>query len=125
MAVEFNRQLKDRVIKLRAELPQASITYVDVCAAKYGLLSNSKRFPNASIICCGYFENNARVPCGAKAIINGSEVYGASCANPSLHLSWDGVHSTEAANKWVANHVLNGSASDPPIPITQACHRYN
>lgn len=42
MAVEFNRQLKDRVIKLRAELPEAAITYVDVYAAKYGLISNAK-----------------------------------------------------------------------------------
>lgn len=42
MAVEFNRHLKDRVIKLRAELPNAAITYVDVYAAKYGLISNAK-----------------------------------------------------------------------------------
>ncbi|KAJ7970746.1 GDSL esterase/lipase [Quillaja saponaria] len=127
VVTEYNRQLKDRLIKLRAELQEAAITYVDQYSPVYPLVTNAKNegFPNANIICCGYFENNARVPCGAKAIINGSEVYGASCANPSLHLSWDGVHATEAANKWVANHVLNGSASDPPIPITQACHRYN
>ena len=42
MAVEFNKQLKDRVIKLRAELPEAAITYVDLYAAKYGLISNAK-----------------------------------------------------------------------------------
>lgn len=30
MAIEFNTQLKDRVMKLRIELPEASITYVDV-----------------------------------------------------------------------------------------------
>ncbi|KAH0984658.1 hypothetical protein GBA52_011835 [Prunus armeniaca] len=35
-------RLKDRVIKLRAELPQAAITYVDVYAAKYGLISSAK-----------------------------------------------------------------------------------
>lgn len=42
MAIEFNRQLRDRVIKLRVELPQAAITYVDAYAAKYGLISNAK-----------------------------------------------------------------------------------
>ncbi|KAF7129793.1 hypothetical protein RHSIM_Rhsim10G0017300 [Rhododendron simsii] len=42
MAVEFNRQLKDRVNKLRAELPLAALTYVDVYTAKYGLISNTK-----------------------------------------------------------------------------------
>ncbi|KAK3413121.1 hypothetical protein EUGRSUZ_I01728 [Eucalyptus grandis] len=42
MAVEFNRQLKERVIKLRQELPEAAITYVDVYAAKFGLIGNYK-----------------------------------------------------------------------------------
>ncbi|WVZ23139.1 hypothetical protein V8G54_001683 [Vigna mungo] len=42
MATEFNKKLKDRIIKLRTELPQAAITYVDVYAAKYALISNTK-----------------------------------------------------------------------------------
>lgn len=42
LAIEFNRQLKDRVTKLRAELPLAAITYVDVYAAKYNLISSTK-----------------------------------------------------------------------------------
>lgn len=42
MAVEFNRQLKERVVKLRQELPEAAITYVDVYAAKFGLIGNYK-----------------------------------------------------------------------------------
>lgn len=46
MAVEFNRQLKERIIKLRTELPEAAITYVDVYAAKYELISNAKTLGN-------------------------------------------------------------------------------
>lgn len=42
MAIDFNRQLKDRVIKLRAELPLVAITYVDVYTAKYNLISSTK-----------------------------------------------------------------------------------
>ena len=42
IAVEFNKQLKDGVMRLRAQLPQASITYVDLYAAKYGLISDAK-----------------------------------------------------------------------------------
>lgn len=42
IAIEFNRQLKDRVVKLRIQLPEAAITYVDVFTAKYGLISNAK-----------------------------------------------------------------------------------
>ncbi|KAK7829591.1 gdsl esterase/lipase [Quercus suber] len=126
MAVEFNKQLKDRVIKLRAELPEAAITYVDLYAAKYGLISNAKNegFADPLKVCCGYHVNYDHVWCGSKAIVNGSEVYGASCASPSQYVSWDGVHYSQAASQWFANHILNGSLSDPPIPIIQACQRH-
>ncbi|KAK9271973.1 hypothetical protein L1049_002340 [Liquidambar formosana] len=125
MAVEFNRQLKDRVIKLRAALPDAALAYVDIYAAKYGLISNAKNqgFNDPGKICCGHYENGIRVFCAKKANINGTEIYGAPCENPALFVSWDGVHYTEAANKWIANHILNGSLSDPPLPITLACHK--
>lgn len=153
IAIEFNRQLKDRVIKLRAELPQAAITYVDVYAAKYGLISNAKTegtrlfdfiilllimlldtqlmmqcllagFADPMKVCCGYHVKYDHVWCGNKGMVNGSEVYGPSCQTPSSYISWDGVHYTQGANQWVANHILNGSlSSNPPTPITQACHR--
>lgn len=44
MAMEFNKQLKSRVIKLRSELPKAAITYVDIYTAKYKLISNAKEY---------------------------------------------------------------------------------
>ncbi|GAV84437.1 Lipase_GDSL domain-containing protein [Cephalotus follicularis] len=125
MAVEFNRQLKDRVIKLRAELPQAAITYVDVYAAKYEIISKpqSHGFADPLKVCCGYHVNYDHVWCGNTATINNTEVFGASCKDPSVSVSWDGVHYSQAANQWVADHTLNGSLAEPPIPITQACHR--
>lgn len=42
MAVEFNKQLKDKVIQLRTQLPHAVLTYVDVYSAKITLISNAK-----------------------------------------------------------------------------------
>lgn len=42
VALEFNSKLKDRILELRAELPESKITYVDVYAAKYELISNAK-----------------------------------------------------------------------------------
>ena len=42
VAQEFNRQLKDMVFQLRAQLPNAAFTYVDVFSAKYDLISNAK-----------------------------------------------------------------------------------
>lgn len=72
-------------------------------------------------ICCGYHKGNDHVWCGNKKMINGSEVYAGSCDNPSKFISWDGVHYTEAANHWIANQIVKGSFSDPPIPITHTC----
>lgn len=75
-------------------------------------------------VCCGYHEKDGHVWCGQKGVTtNGTTVLGAACKNPELHVSWDGVHHTEGANRWFANHILNGSLSDPPISISHACYR--
>lgn len=46
MAKEFNGQLKSSVTKLRTQLSDAALTYVDVFAAKYELISNAKKEGN-------------------------------------------------------------------------------
>lgn len=78
---------------------------------------------DADKICCGYHENGNHIWCGNKGIINGTkEIFAGSCEDPSSYISWDGVHYTEAANYWIANRILHGSFSDPPIAITYSCH---
>lgn len=42
VAMEFNRQLKDMISQLRAQLPFARFTYVDVYSAKCTLVSDAK-----------------------------------------------------------------------------------
>ncbi|KAL9227410.1 hypothetical protein vseg_003099 [Gypsophila vaccaria] len=125
-AIEFNKQLKDAVTKLRTQLPEAAITYVDLYAAKYRLISKTKSlgWADPKAVCCGYHEKYDHVWCGTEGkISNGTAVYGAVCSHPEKHASWDGVHYTEAANHWFTNQILNGALSDPPIPITHACYR--
>lgn len=72
--------------------------------------------------CCGRLGDNP-VACGRTAIINGTEVHGTSCPDPSKYISWDGTHYSEAANHWVADSILDGSFSDPKIPINKACQK--
>jgi len=43
LAKEFNKKLKDIVVKLRAVFPDASLTYVDMFSAKYELISNANK----------------------------------------------------------------------------------
>ncbi|RVW46572.1 GDSL esterase/lipase [Vitis vinifera] len=123
VAQEFNKQLKDMVIKLRAQLPHAEFTYVDVYSVKYSLVSQAKDlgFVDLMNFCCGNYYGY-HVECGQKAVVNGT-VYGIPCEHPSRHISWDGTHYSEAANEWVAKAILNGSFSDPPIPVSEACHQ--
>lgn len=70
--------------------------------------------------CCGSFYGY-HINCGKKAIVNGT-VYGNPCDHPSNHISWDGIHYSETANMLVSNRILNGSLSDPPVSIQDACH---
>lgn len=42
IAIEFNKQLRAKVIQLRSDLPKAILIYVDMYSAKYELISNAK-----------------------------------------------------------------------------------
>ncbi|KAM1819103.1 hypothetical protein FF1_000782 [Malus domestica] len=42
-------------------------------------------------------------------VINGSPVSATACSDPYNHVSWDGVHATEAANKLTSWAILSGS----------------
>lgn len=78
-------------------------------------------------VCCGHggtYNFNRNFKCGAQIEVGGKEeVIAKSCKDPTVRISWDGTHFTEAANKWVFDRVVDGSFSDPPIPLRMACHR--
>ncbi|KAK8655493.1 hypothetical protein V6N13_108068 [Hibiscus sabdariffa] len=118
LAQEFNKQLKDRVSQLRTQLHGARLIYVDIYSAKYSLISEANKygFVDPFIHCCG----DDRVMCRRTAAVKGTEIFGAPCSDPSKHISWDGVHYTEAANYWVANRILDGS-----LPLFQTPTAYN
>ncbi|KAI3793919.1 hypothetical protein L1987_36542 [Smallanthus sonchifolius] len=90
IAMEFNKQLKARVIKLRSELTDAAITYVDTYTAKYKLISNSKEygFKEHLKACCGHHENDVHIFCGTSGIVNGTRVLGDACANPGTYMGF-------------------------------------
>lgn len=123
IAQVYNKQLKDRIGWLRTQLPGSVFTYVDVYSAKYALISDAKNqgFVDPMEFCCGSYYG-AHVDCGQTATVNGT-VYGGPCSNPSQHISWDGVHYSDAANLWVAKHILFGSLTDPAVSIKQACQK--
>ncbi|XP_058111545.1 GDSL esterase/lipase At3g26430-like isoform X1 [Magnolia sinica] len=128
VAQQFNSKLKETVDQLRKDFPLAAFTYVDVYSAKYSLIHQARKygFEHPLRACCGYggaYNYNQQVGCGGTIVVNGTDILVTSCKNPSTRINWDGVHYTEAANKWVFDQIVNGALSDPPIPLKKACHR--
>ncbi|KAF8378213.1 hypothetical protein HHK36_029552 [Tetracentron sinense] len=129
VAQYFNQKLKEAVVQLRMDLPLAAITYVDAYSLKYSLISQAKKhgFEHPLRACCGHggkYNYNIHLGCGGKINVNGKQVLvGKSCQDPSVRINWDGVHYTQAANKWVFDRIVDGSFSDPPIPLKMACHK--
>ncbi|KAF7839890.1 GDSL esterase/lipase [Senna tora] len=132
VAQYFNLKLKEWVLRLREELPAAAITYVDIYTVKYTLISQAHKygFEEPLRACCGHggkynFNNKAR--CGATKRLNGKKIVIAkACKDPTVRINWDGIHYTEAANKWIFQQISNnGSFSDPPLllPLNMACHK--
>ncbi|KQK15480.1 hypothetical protein BRADI_1g23120v3 [Brachypodium distachyon] len=124
----FNQRLKETVARLRKAYPDAVFTYVDVYTAKYKLISQARKlgFDDPLLTCCGHgagrYNFDQKVGCGGKVQVNGTSVLvGNSCDDPSRRVSWDGVHFTEAANKFVFDQIVGGALSDPPVPLRQAC----
>ena len=87
------------------------------------MLCDSAGFFENLDICCGSFKNGVRTYCGNNLLKNGTVIYIEPCKDPSLHISWDGIHYTEAANQWIANQIINGYFSEPKIPLKHACYR--
>lgn len=51
--------------------------------------------------CCGLVDYNydASAMCGAPGVV--------ACADPNVHISWDGIHSTQAAYKLLARWLID------------------
>ncbi|KAJ9708778.1 hypothetical protein PVL29_000678 [Vitis rotundifolia] len=128
VAKYFNTKLNETVVELRKQFPLAAITYVDVYSVKYTLISKAKElgFVEPLKACCGpggKYNYNVKVGCGWKGVVDGREVEGTSCKDPTVKINWDGIHYTEAANKWVFDQIVGGAFSDPPVPLAMACPR--
>lgn len=126
--VDYNNMLKETLRQTREALSNASLIYVDTHSVlldlfrhptSYGLRYGTKA-------CCGHgggaYNFDSKLYCGQTKVINGSTVTATACNDPKNYVSWDGVHTTESANKILTQAILNGSYFDPPFPLHQLCN---
>ncbi|KAK8998835.1 hypothetical protein V6N11_070019 [Hibiscus sabdariffa] len=132
LAQAFNAQLKNALDQLRPELRSATIVYVDIYSPLYSLytdpVKNGNKYRNGFesplVACCGHggeFNYNMAAACGQTITVKGVDITVGSCQDPSVRVSWDGVHFTDAANRFVFDRVSTGQFSTPPIPLKLAC----
>ncbi|XP_065631332.1 GDSL esterase/lipase At4g01130 [Quercus suber] len=125
--VDYNNMLKETLTQTGEALSNASLIYVDTHSVLlqlfrhptfYGLRYGTKA-------CCGHgggtYNFDPNLYCGNTKVINGSTVTATACSDPKNYVSWDGIHTTESANKIIAQAILNGSYFDPPFPLHQLC----
>lgn len=85
-------------------------------------------FEKPLVACCGIggrYNYNNTMRCGSTEMVGGKDILVAkSCNNPSARVNWDGIHYTEAANKWLFDQITRNSLYfDPPISLEMACHK--
>ncbi|KAB1223536.1 hypothetical protein CJ030_MR2G011239 [Morella rubra] len=107
-----NNQLKGALATLREKYPHARIIYADYYgpAMRFFHAPRHHGFMSGTLsACCGgggpyNFNNSAR--CGH----TGST----ACKDPSAHANWDGIHLTEAAYRYIAKALMNGTFTTDP-----------
>nr|BAX25080.1 putative esterase [Oryza australiensis] len=113
LSTNHNNQLKTKISALQSKYKSARIMYADFYSGVYDMVRNPGNYGFSTVFetCCGSgggkfnYNNNAR--CGMSGA--------SACSNPASHLSWDGIHLTEAAYKQITDGWLNGAYCSPAI----------
>ncbi|KAM0015939.1 putative alpha-L-fucosidase [Helianthus debilis subsp. tardiflorus] len=121
--VEYNDMLHDALNQTGHQLSDAKVIYVDSHKALLELFQHptSHGLKYGTVACCGNgggrYNFNPQVFCGNTKFINGQNLTALACDDPENYVSWDGVHTTEAANKIIVDAIFSGDFTDPPFEI--------
>ncbi|KAA8515153.1 hypothetical protein F0562_018332 [Nyssa sinensis] len=94
-----NDQLQTKLNRIRKLHPRATIIYADYYNAAMRFYHSPRKFGftgGALTACCGAggpYNYNSSMECGYPPA--------SACDDPSLYVSWDGLHLTEAAYRWI------------------------
>lgn len=121
-----NVLIKAGVQALGKKYPGATFIYVDMYTLLDGVLSNPSAYGFKETIkaCCGAggnIYNVQRVLCGTSGYVNGVLVTTTTCADPNSYFSWDGIHTTEAVARIMAESFLKGDHLEPSYALSKLC----
>ncbi|XP_033146970.1 GDSL esterase/lipase At3g05180 isoform X1 [Brassica rapa] len=113
----FNLQLQGLVRNFTQQYRDANFTYLDIFSIKSDLIQNHSKygFDQSIMVCCGTggppLNYNDQINCGSTGTSNGTTVTSNACNDSSKYVNWDGIHYTEAANRFVSQKILSGTYS--------------
>ncbi|GJN38109.1 hypothetical protein PR202_gb27121 [Eleusine coracana subsp. coracana] len=113
LSKHHNLQLRRALRRLNGRHPGVRLIYADFYAPIMDFAVSPDRYgfngtEGVLRACCGMPSDLTEL-CGMPGIAAG---------DPSMYLSWDGVHLTEAANHFIADGWLRGPHAHPPILST-------
>ncbi|XP_054802487.1 GDSL esterase/lipase At1g31550-like [Prosopis cineraria] len=108
-----NKVLQTELNELQVLYPHTKIIYADYFNAAFQLYRSPEQF--------GFDNNVLKVCCGGGGPYNFNE--SALCSysgvvhidDPSRYVSWDGLHLTEAAYRWITRGLLDGTYTIPGL----------
>jgi len=109
-----NWMLQEKLRRMRGKYPETTIVYADYHKPVARLIRRPGKLGFTGDLlraCCGGGGRYNYSPAGAACGLPGAT----ACSDPSTHLFWDGIHYTEAANKFIADGWLNGVYAHPSI----------
>ncbi|XP_028766498.1 GDSL esterase/lipase At1g31550-like [Neltuma alba] len=105
----YNEKLQSELNQLRGLHPHANIIFADYYNAALPLYLSPTSFGFTGLrACCGSggpYNYNASALCGDPGAL--------ACEDPSKFISWDGLHLTEAAYRFIAKRLVIGQVAVP------------
>ncbi|XP_037411190.1 GDSL esterase/lipase At1g28600-like [Triticum dicoccoides] len=111
-----NKLLVDELEKLRKLHPSVSIIYADYYGAAMEIFVSPYLFgiEDPLVACCG-----VEGPYGVSVTTKCGHGEYKVCDNPQKYASWDGLHPTETSYRAIADGLLRGPYTQPPIATTK------
>ncbi|XP_051119041.1 GDSL esterase/lipase At1g28580-like [Andrographis paniculata] len=111
---QHNRALRSQLGCIQKRNPNVAIIYADNYGASMRLYRNPKKYGFSRLgslyACCG-----GEGPYNISLTTNCGNPGSYTCPDPSMYICWDGLHFTEAANRHIANILVEESFDGPTL----------